>query len=61
MASTKKSVNRGFQKAIAGEKVGSTVAVAMSSADGYPDDQPSAGIRPGDTLIFAIELLSASS
>ena len=51
----------GFQKAITGQKVGSTVAVAMTSADGYPDGQPSAGIRPGDTLIFAIKILSASS
>ncbi len=51
----------GFQKAIAGQKVGSTVAVAMTSADGYPDGQPSAGIRPGDTLVFAIKVLSASN
>jgi hypothetical protein len=50
----------GFQKAIAGQKVGSTVAVAMTSADGYPDGQPGAGIRPGDTLIFAIKILSTS-
>lgn len=50
----------GFQKAIAGQKVGSTVAVAMTSADGYPDGQPSAGIQPGDTLIFAIKILEAS-
>ncbi|MEO6793876.1 MAG: FKBP-type peptidyl-prolyl cis-trans isomerase [Mycobacterium sp.] len=51
----------GFQKAIAGQNVGSTVAVAMTAADGYPDGQPSAGIRPGDTLIFAIKILSATS
>ena len=51
----------GFQKAIAGQKVGSTVAVAMISADGYPDGQPSAGIQQGDTLIFAIKILDASS
>nr|WP_231984328.1 FKBP-type peptidyl-prolyl cis-trans isomerase [Mycobacterium sp. E342] len=51
----------GFQKAIAGQKVGSTVAVAMTSADGYPNGQPSAGIRPGDSLVFAIKILSASS
>jgi FKBP-type peptidyl-prolyl cis-trans isomerase len=50
----------GFQKAIAGQKVGSTVAVAMVSADGYPDGQPRAGILPGDTLVFAIKILSAS-
>ncbi len=48
----------GFQKAIGGQKVGSTVAVAMVSADGYPDGQPSAGIEKGDTLVFAIKILS---
>ncbi len=51
----------GFQKAIAGQKVGSTVAVAMTSADGYADGQPAAGILPGDTLVFAIKILDASS
>lgn len=51
----------GFQKAIAGQAVGATVAVAMTSADGYPNGQPRAGIQPGDTLVFAIKILSASS
>ncbi|WP_102144313.1 FKBP-type peptidyl-prolyl cis-trans isomerase [Mycobacterium hubeiense] len=51
----------GFQKAIAGQKVGSTVAVAMTSADGYPEGQPAAGIQPGDSLVFAIKILDASS
>jgi hypothetical protein len=51
----------GFQKAIAGQKVGSTVAVAMASADGYPDGQPSAGIQQGDTLVFAIKILDVVS
>ena len=50
----------GFQKAIAGQTVGSTVAVAVTSADGYPSGQPAAGIEPGDSLIFAIAILSAS-
>ena len=49
----------GFQKAIAGQKVGSTVAVAMDSADGYPAGQPSAGIQKGDSLVFAIKILDA--
>jgi hypothetical protein len=49
----------GFQKAIAGQKVGSTVAVAMSSADGYPDGEPRAGIQKGDSLVFAIKILRA--
>jgi hypothetical protein len=51
----------GFQKAIAGQTVGSTVAVAMMPADGYPDGQPAAGIEPGDSLIFAIKILDATS
>jgi len=51
----------GFQKAIAGQKVGSTVAVAMTSADGYPDGQPAAGIQPGDSLVFAIKVLDATT
>jgi hypothetical protein len=51
----------GFQKAIGGQKVGSTVAVAMTSADGYPDGQPNAGIQKGDTLVFAIKILRALS
>jgi hypothetical protein len=32
----------------------------MASADGYPDGQPSAGILPGDSLVFAIKILGAS-
>lgn len=51
----------GFQKAIAGQKVGSTVAVAMTSADGYPDGQPAAGIQKGDSLVFALKILDAST
>lgn len=51
----------GFRKAIAGQNVGSTVAVAMTSADGYPEGQPRAGIQPGDTLVFEIKILGASS
>lgn len=51
----------GFQKAIAGQTVGSTVAVAMTSADGYPNGQPSAGINPGDSLVFAIKIIDASA
>ena len=50
----------GFQKAIAGQTVGSTVAVAVTSADGYATGNPAAGIEPGDRLIFAISILSAS-
>ncbi|MGV0633501.1 FKBP-type peptidyl-prolyl cis-trans isomerase [Mycolicibacillus trivialis] len=51
----------GFQKAIAGQTVGSSVAVAMVPDDGYPNGEPRADIAPGDTLIFAIKILDASA
>lgn len=47
----------GFRLAIAGQTVGSTVAVAMTSADGYANGMPAAGIEIGDTLVFAIQIL----
>lgn len=50
----------GFQKAIAGQKVGSSVAVAMTSADGYPRGNPNAGINAGDSLVFVLQILSAN-
>ncbi|WP_167679205.1 FKBP-type peptidyl-prolyl cis-trans isomerase [Rhodococcus sp. B10] len=50
----------GFQKAIAGQTVGSKVAVAMTSADGYPDGQPRAGIEAGDSLVFVIDILDVT-
>ena len=53
-------VVKGFQKAIAGQTVGSTVGVAMTSADGYPDGEPRAGIEPGDSLVFAIKILNVT-
>ncbi|WP_089245448.1 FKBP-type peptidyl-prolyl cis-trans isomerase [Rhodococcoides kyotonense] len=50
----------GFQKAIAGQTVGSKVAVAMTSADGYPDGQPRAGIEAGDSLVFVLDILDVT-
>jgi peptidylprolyl isomerase len=49
----------GFQKAITGQRVGSTVAVAMAPADGYASGNPRAGIEAGDSLVFALEIVSA--
>jgi len=51
----------GFQEAIAGQKVGSTVAVAMPPEDGYGSEgMPGAGIEGDDTLIFAIKILDVT-
>ncbi|CAM2760003.1 FKBP-type peptidyl-prolyl cis-trans isomerase [Skermania piniformis] len=49
----------GFAKAISGQTVGSDVAVAITSADGYPSGQPQAGIEAGDTLVFVLRILSS--
>ena len=48
----------GFKKAIAGQKVGSSVAVAMNPEDGYPNGNPAAGINKGDTLVFELTIVS---
>lgn len=48
----------GFRKAIAGQKIGSSVAVAMTSEDGYPDGNAAAGIDKGDTLVFELTIVS---
>ncbi|MBS4102741.1 FKBP-type peptidyl-prolyl cis-trans isomerase [Tsukamurella paurometabola] len=50
----------GFKKAITGQRVGSSIGVAVAPMDGYVMGEPSAGIRAGDTLIFTIKILSAS-
>ena len=48
----------GFKKAIAGQKVGSSVAVAMNPEDGYPNGNPAAGINKGDSLVFELTIVS---
>ncbi len=47
----------GFSKAIAGQKVGSRVAVAVAPEDGYPDGTPDGAIKPGESLVFVIDIL----
>ncbi|MFT3900390.1 MAG: FKBP-type peptidyl-prolyl cis-trans isomerase [Gordonia sp. (in: high G+C Gram-positive bacteria)] len=46
----------GFQKAIVGQKKGAKVAVAVSPADGYPNGTPDGSIKPGQTLIFVLQI-----
>ena len=48
----------GFSKALVGQKVGSTVAVAMTPTDGYgPSGNPQAKIEGNDTLVFALKIV----
>ncbi|MGV9670882.1 FKBP-type peptidyl-prolyl cis-trans isomerase [Gordonia sp. NPDC003504] len=49
----------GFAKAIGGQRVGSTVAVAIAPADGYTTGNADAGIDAGDTLVFALTIIDA--
>lgn len=47
----------GFSKALLGQKIGSTVAVAMPASDGYGDTGSGEDIKGGDTLIFALTIV----
>ncbi|MDR0435458.1 MAG: FKBP-type peptidyl-prolyl cis-trans isomerase [Propionibacteriaceae bacterium] len=47
----------GFTKALVGQTVGSRILVAITSADGYVEGRPTAGIEVGDTLVFVIDLV----
>jgi len=49
----------GFQKGLAGQKVGTRLIVAMPGADGYDaaGGNSDAGIQVGDTLVFVIDIL----
>jgi peptidylprolyl isomerase len=52
----------GFQKGLAGQKVGSRVLIAMPGADGYDASggKSEAGIEIGDTLVFVVDILRTS-
>lgn len=50
----------GFSKGLAGQRVGSRVLVGITGEDGYPEGSPEAGIEKGDTLVFYIDIVSAS-
>ncbi|MDR2975608.1 MAG: FKBP-type peptidyl-prolyl cis-trans isomerase, partial [Propionibacteriaceae bacterium] len=51
----------GFQKGLAGQKVGTRLIIAMPGADGYDANggKSDAGIALGDTLVFVVDILQA--
>lgn len=50
----------GFGKGVVGKPVGSRVAIAITSADGYdPSGNSAIGIAPGDTLVFIVDILDS--
>ena len=50
----------GFKTGLAGQKVGSRVLIGMTGEDGYKDGRPQAGIEAGDSLVFVVDILSAT-
>ncbi len=54
------SVITGWDKRLVGRTVGSRVILEIPPADGYPEGNESAGIKPTDTLFFVVDILGAS-
>lgn len=50
----------GFQKGLSGQKVGSRVLIGMVPEDGYAEGNPGAGIEPGTSLIFLVDIISSN-
>ena len=52
----------GFATTLKGQKVGSRVLIAITGPDGYDQagGSPDAGIEVGDTLIFVVDIISAT-
>lgn len=50
----------GFQKGLSGQRVGSRVLIGMVPEDGYADGNPNAGIDPGTSLVFLVDIISAN-
>ncbi|WP_336215491.1 FKBP-type peptidyl-prolyl cis-trans isomerase [Nonomuraea sp. LPB2021202275-12-8] len=54
------SVIRGWDRALLGVPVGSRVLMIVPPADGYgTSGHPPSGVRPGDTLVFVVDILAA--
>lgn len=50
----------GFAKGVVGQHVGSRLAIAITSSEAYdPNGQAEAGIDPGDTLLFIVDILDS--
>ena len=55
-------VIKGWDKGLVGQTVGSRVLLVIPPADGYgPVGVPSAGIKGTDTIVFAVDILAATS
>lgn len=50
----------GFRKGLDGQTVGSRVLIGMPSSDGYPEGNADGSIKPGDSLLFVVDIVSAN-
>lgn len=50
----------GFKLGLQGQQVGSRVVIGVTPEDGYPQGTQDGSIAPGDSLIFVVDILSAS-
>lgn len=61
LALTTTGVVTGFQRALEGQKVGSTVLVSMPPACGYGEVGTTGNALEGETLVFVVEILETAS
>jgi peptidylprolyl isomerase len=45
---------------LVGQPVGSQVLLVVPPDKGYPEGSPDGSIKPGDTLVFVVDILDAS-
>lgn len=50
----------GFKLGLQGQQVGSRVLIGVTPEDGYPQGTQDGSIAPGDSLIFVVDIISAS-
>lgn len=52
-------VIEGWQKGLTGTRVGERVQLVIPSQQGYPDGTPDGSIKPGETIVFVVEVQDA--
>ncbi|WP_158676373.1 FKBP-type peptidyl-prolyl cis-trans isomerase [Tessaracoccus sp. OH4464_COT-324] len=50
----------GFRLGLDKQAVGSRVLIGMPASDGYPQGNQSGSIKPGDSLLFVVDIISAN-
>ncbi|MDO5727652.1 MAG: FKBP-type peptidyl-prolyl cis-trans isomerase [Bowdeniella nasicola] len=53
-------VIRGWQEGLTGTHVGERVQLSIPSELGYPEGTPDGSIKPGETIVFVVEIIDAA-